>query len=170
MLRASCTSTSVGGKRNNFFTVSAQFVESDPCGREIILLCRNLLPLIPSRSHSYEKNFQWIQERIQDRFFMFGFGVSSSHTTCTYPSLQVWRLDTGNRSDISCLETCLQQIHFVPLNDCWLLILQPICLDGTRPAYKVIFQFHFTSHPEMPANFGHSAQYLSCTHFGTKPC
>lgn len=51
----------------------------------------------------------------------------------------------------------------------WLLMLQPICLDGTRPVYKVIFPFHFTSHPAMPANFGHSAQYLSCPHFGMKP-
>ena len=103
-----------------------------------------LLSLIPSRSHekksSYEKNLSMDPGKDPRQIFMFVFSVSSSHTTRTYPFLQLWRLDTGNHSDISCLETCLQQIHFVFLNDCLaaytsahLFGWHQACLQGDHP-------------------------------------
>ena len=81
------------------------------------------------------------------QIFVFVFSISSSHTTHTYPPLQVWRLNTGIHSDISCLETCLQQIHFVFLNDCLaaytsahLFGWHQACLQGDLPV-----SLHFSS-------------------------
>lgn len=164
MLWASRTSTSVGGKSNHFFTLSAQFVESGPCGRVIILFCRTLLPLIPLCLTAMKKSFSGSRKRSKTE--MFVFSVSSSHATRAYPSLQVWRLDTfwhfmlGNVPSTN--PFCVPE---------WLLGC--LCFSPSvwmAPGLLTRWSSSFTSHTETPANFGHSAQYLSCPHFATKPC
>lgn len=95
------------------------------------------------------------------QIFMFVFSISSSHTTHKYPSLQVWKFDTGNHSDISCLETCLQQIHFVFLNDCLaaytsahLPAWHQACLQGNLPVSLPIQRYQpilGTQHNTSPA-------------------
>lgn len=168
MLCASCTSTFVGGKRNKFFTLSAQFVESDPYGREIILLCRTLLPFLLSRSHSYKKIFQWIQERIQDRFTCL-FSVLTHPTLLAH--IPPFRFDAWHRQPFW---------HFMFGN---VPSTNPFCVPKwlfgclyfspsvwMAPSLLTRWSSCFTSYREMPANFGLSAQYLSCPHFGTKPC
>lgn len=166
----SCTSTFVGGKRNNFFTLSAQFVESDPHGREIILLCRTLLPLLLSRIHSSKKKkiFQWIQERIQDRF-TYLFSVLTHPTLLAHiPPFRFaawhrqpfWHFMLGNVPSTN--PFCVPK---------WLFGC--LCFSPSAwmaPGLLTRWSSCLTSYREMSANFGLSAQYLSCPHFGTKPC
>lgn len=168
MLRASCTSTFVGGKRNKFFTLSAQFVESDPYGREIksfggLFSHSSFLGLTATK-----KTFQWIQERIQDRFTCL-FSVLTHPTLLAH--IPPFRFEAWHRQPFW---------HFMLGNVPW---TNPFCVPKwlfgclcfspsvwMAPSLLTRWSSCFTSYQEMPANSGLSAQYLSCPHFGTKPC